>query len=253
MTHAAPMLRAFTISRFMGAVRIPLLVLFVAAPVLADQAVEVRVGKFEAKYTVYSPPSAVCEAEAQWLAEELRSVNSLLEGFLSNGTTFSEAQLPMLEQAGRQLPKLVEVHDASLTALSKCPLGKTPQFQSILEKGTALVTRAKVDVPRLPELARFTRHRVKLDTWEKQRDAQRDAARSSCSPTKSEPFFAQEDEFGLRTFEFCDGGMVAAPPGTAPWHYTPADDAGRDAKTTTMRIQQAKLFPAAQVLVAPKP
>lgn len=231
-----------------------MLVLFCSAPAFAEQTVEVRVGKLEAKYTVYSPASAACEAEPQWLAEELRSVNSLLEAFLSNGTTFSEAQLPMLEQAGKQLPKLVQVHEATLNALSSCSMGKTPQFQNILEKGSALVTRAKVDVPRLPELAKFTRHRVKLDKWEKQRDAQRDAARSGCD-AKGEPkiFFAQEDEFGTRLFEFCDSGIVTAPPGSAPWNYTPPDDAGRDPKTTTMRIQNARLFPAAQVLVAPKP
>lgn len=231
-----------------------LLVSFCSATALAEQTVDVHVGRLDAKYTVYSPPSAACEAEPQWLAEELRSVNSLLEAFLANGTTFSEAQLPMLEQAGKQLPKLVEVHEATLKALSNCPLGKTAQFQNILEKGASLMARAKVDVPRLPELAKFTRHRVKLDKWEKQRDAQRDAARAGCDG-KGEPklFFAQEDEFGTRLFEFCDGGIVTAPPGSAPWNYTPPDDAGRDPKTTTMRIQNAKLFPAAQVLVAPRP
>lgn len=228
------------------------LVLVVAASSFAEQSVDVRIGKLEAKYTVYSPPSDACDAEPQWLAEELRSVNALLEAFLANGTTFSEAQLPMLEQAGAQLPKLVQVHEATLNALSKCSIASSPQIANTLEKGNALVARAKVDVPRLPELAKFTKHRAKLDKWEKQRDAQREASRSECDGTPK-LFFGFEDEFGVRYFEFCDGGIVTAPRTSAPWNFTPADSKSGDAKTTTMRIQQAKLFPAAQLLVAPKP
>ena len=232
------------------------LVLLVATVAHAERAVEVRVGKLEATYTEYAPPAAVCDAEPQWLAEELRSVNTLLEGFLAHGTTFSEAQLPMLEQAGAQLPKLVEVHDATLTALAKCPLGQSPVFAAILEKGAQLVTRAKQDVPRLPELAKFTRHRVKVEKWLVQRDERREAAKASCSGVKPGAptiYFAQEDEFGTRTFEFCDGAQVTSAPGSAPWKYTPVEDAGRDAKVATLRIQHAKLFPAAQLVVAPKP
>lgn len=229
------------------------LIALCAANAIAQQSVEVRVGEQRAKYTAYESAAAVCEAEPQWLAEELHGVNVMLEWFLAQGSTWKESQLPMLEQAAKALPKMVAAQDLALRALPSCSFAKTSRFPEILTVGVPLVDAAKKEVTRLPELAQFVKHRVALEKWEKQRDARREENRARCAGKQGEEvvFFAAADEFGTRTWEFCDGGVVVAPLTASQWHVRTVDDAGRDAKRDIVRIQRAKLFPSNEVMVPP--
>lgn len=228
--------------------------LCVAAPaqVLAQKTVEVRLGEWRASYSLYSSPGAVCEAEPQWLADELDSVNALLDGFLAKGTTrnnaWKESQLPLLEEAARVLPALVDAHAATLTGLEGCELKKTRLFPALLERGQRLVKEARTEVGQLPELVRFTRHRVVLERWEADRMKAQATARETCKKSdKPVIYFAYEDEFGTRRWLFCDDSLVIAPAGKT-WEREP-----KDPKKATLWIQTARLHADGQMSKAPKP
>lgn len=243
----------------MRAVRALLLIVALApCAALAEKSVEVRLGEWRASYTTWDSPSDVCDAQAQWLADELHSVNQLLDAFLAKGTTrngaWKEDDLPLLEQAAKVLPAMVDAQEATLRALEKCELRRTGLFPKLLERGLALVKEAHSEVGRLPELVRFARHRVALERWEKDRLDRATKARESCNGASSADriYFAWEDEFGARHWLFCDDGAVLAPPGKA-WEHQPPEGKARDPKHATMCIQAARLFPEKDLARAPKP
>ncbi|GMU61496.1 MAG: hypothetical protein AMXMBFR34_32590 [Myxococcaceae bacterium] len=237
--------------------RAVLLALTLAAlPAFGQKTVEVRLGDWRASYSTFPSPAAVCDAEAPWLADELQSVNTLLDGFLAmRGGAWTQGHLPLLEQAAKVLPPLLEAVGATLDALSRCPLGSQGRFPELIARGAPLVKEARQEVARLPELIRFVKHRVALDKWEKQRLEALEPARAACKGTKpGEPsvFFAWEDEFGTRHWLFCDGGEVLAPPAKT-WLHQPKDGAKADPRVASMSIQAARLYPEARLLRAPKP
>jgi hypothetical protein len=232
-----------------------ILLLCAAAPAqaLAQKTVDVRLGDWRASYSLYSSPAAVCEAEPQWLADELDSVNALLDGFLALGTTrnnaWKESQLPLLVEAARVLPPMLEAHAATLNGLESCEVRKTRLFPGLLERGQKLVKEARNEVGQLGDLVRFTRHHVVLDKWEQERVKAQAAARANCSKSSAKPviYFAYEDEFSTRRWLFCDDSTVIAPPGKT-WERDPADP-----KKATLFIQTARLHADGQMLKAPKP
>jgi hypothetical protein len=231
---------------------ISLFCLALPAQVFAQKTVEVRLGEWRASYSLYPSAKAVCDAEPQWLAEELDSSNTLLDAFLARGTTrnnaWKENQLPLLEEAARVLPAMVQAHEATLQGLEGCELKNTRLFPALLERGQKLVKEAQIEVGHLPELVRFTRHRVVLERWEKQRLEAQEAARAKCGAgEKPAIYFAYEDEFGTRRWLFCDESVVIAPVGKT-WEREPADP-----KKATLWIQTARLFSEARLLKAPKP
>ncbi|MEW5740984.1 MAG: hypothetical protein AB1938_18835 [Myxococcota bacterium] len=230
-----------------------------AAPAFAQKTIEIRLGEWRASYSTFPSPAAVCDAEAPWLTEELQSVNALLDRFLAHSSTrggaWTQAHLPLLEQAAKVLPPLLEAVGATLDALSTCALGTQGRFPELISRGVPLVKEARAEVGRLPELIRFVKHRVALDKWEKHRAEALDAARSTCQgakPTEPTIFFAWEDEFAVRHWLFCDDSEVVAPP-AKPWLHLPKAGAKADPKQATLSIQAARLFPEAKLLRAPKP
>lgn len=234
-----------------GARLIFLLCLSLPAQVFAQKTVEVRLGEWRASYSLYTSPGAVCDAEPQWLADELDSVNTLLEGFLARGTTrnnaWQESALPLLQDAARVLPALLEAHDVTLKGLAGCELKKTRLFPALLERGQRLVKEARVEVGQLPALVKFTRHRVALERWESERVKSEAEARAKCGQgTAPVIYFAYEDEFGTRRWLFCDDSVVIAPPGKT-WVREPADP-----KKAALWILTARLFAEQQLVRAPK-
>jgi len=115
-----------------------------------------------------------------------------------------------------------------------------------------LVKEAQSEVGRLPELVRFTRHRVVLERWERDRLERQLLARELCKPKDTRIYFAWEDEFGARRWLFCDDSVVLAVPGH-PWEQHPADGTPHDAKVATLAIQTARLFSEGELQRAPKP
>lgn len=230
------------------------LIVLCAANAIAQHSVEVKVGEYRVKYTSYETAASVCDAEPQWLAEELHGVNVVLTWFLAQGSTWQESQLPLLEQAAKAFPPMVAAQDFALRALPGCEVAKSGSFPQILLVGVPLVEAAQKEVARLPELAGFVKHRLALEKWARQRDARRDESRVRCAKKKNAEevvFFAAADEFGTRTWEFCDGGAVIAPLTASQWHVRTVNDAGRDAKRDIMRIQRAKLYPLNEVMKPP--
>ncbi|MFO0595721.1 MAG: hypothetical protein U0228_10460 [Myxococcaceae bacterium] len=233
------------------------LVAVCATPALAQKTVELHLGDWRASYSEYASKEAVCDAEPQWLAEELHSMNVLLDAFLDKGTTrrgaWAEGDLPLLEQAVKVLPAAVKAHEFALGALPSCAVAKSGRLPDILARGQKLLAEAKDEVGRLPELAAFTKKRVKLERWERDRAEAEAAAQATCKgskPTELRIYFAWQDEFGVRRWKFCDGAVVEARP-TKPWDYLVPEGAKSDPKRATLGIQTARLHPEAQVLRAP--
>jgi hypothetical protein len=222
------------------------------AQVFAQKTVEVKVGEWRASYSVYATPEAVCSAEPQWLAEELDSVNTMLDGFLALGTTrnnaWKEHQLPLLEEASRVMPAMLRAHEVTLVGIEGCELKNTRLFPKLIARGRKLVKEAHMEVDQLPQLIRFTQHRVDVERWEKERDEAEEVAKAKCVKAP-EPFiyFAYEDEFGTRKWLFCDDTEVIARAGKT-WERNPPFPA-----KATLWIQTARLHPEAQILKAPKP
>ncbi|MFT3713334.1 MAG: hypothetical protein QM817_37235 [Archangium sp.] len=233
-------------------------VLLLAAPAFAQKTVELRVGEWRASYSQYTSAAQVCDAESQWLAEELHSVNNLLDSFLEKGTTrrgaWSENDLPLLEQGAKVLPAAVAAQEFALDALASCSsLAKSGRFPEILARGAKLMPEAKDEVGRLEELARFTKKRVAVEKWEKQRVEAEALAIETCKGVKAADAkisFAWQDDLGVRRWKFCDGSSVEAAP-NKPWDYLPPEGKPRDAKRATLCIQTARLHPETAMLKAP--
>jgi hypothetical protein len=220
---------------------------------------EARLGEWRASYTVYDSRAEVCEAQPQWLADELQSVNALLAGFLnksaSHNGAWNEADLPLLEQAVKVLPAMVSAQLFALESLERCELRTVGLFPSILARGLPLAKDAKAQLERLPDLVRFAKHRVVIERWEKDRLDQVARARAACrgaKPAETRIYFAYEDEFGARRWLLCDESVVLAPPGKA-WEHLPSPGAPHDLKRATQCIQAARLFSEGSMLHAPKP
>lgn len=234
------------------------LVVLLSAPAWAQKTVELRVGEWRASYSQYSSAAQVCDAEPQWLAEELHSVNNLLDAFLDKGTTrrgaWAESDLPLLEQASRVLPAAVSAQDFALSALGGCSaLVKTGRFPEILARGQKLLPEAKDEVGRLDELTRFTKKRVAVEKWEKARAEAEVLAAETCKGVKAAEAkiaLAWQDDLGVRRWKFCDGARVEAAP-NKPWDYEPPEGKPRDAKRATLCIQTARLHPESAMLKAP--
>lgn len=238
--------------------RAVILVVLAGAPAWAQKTVELRVGEWRASYSVYTSAEQVCDAESQWLAEELHSVSNLLDAFLEKGTTrrgaWSENDLPLLEQGAKVLPAAVAAQEFTLNALSGCSsLVKSGRFPEILARGQKLLPEAKNEIGRLEELARFTRKRVAVEKWEKQRVEAELLAAETCKGVKAAEAkiaLAWMDDLGVRRWKFCDGARVEAVP-NKPWDYVPPEGKPRDAKRATLSIQTARTYPESAMLKAP--
>ncbi len=217
---------------------------------LAQTPIEYRLGDWKATHRVYSPPSAVCEAEPQWLYDELHTVNDLLDGFLARASTrgggWSDAHLPMLEQAVKTLPAVVEAHAAALHALEKCPFATSGLYPQLLERGLKLVPEAQTELSKLPELMRFTRHRGAVERFEKDRAARQKKAKDGCAKPTATIYFSYQDEYRTRFWLFCDGAQVKA---AADKTF---EAEGGDPKQMPAYIRAARFHPDTALLKAPQ-
>ena len=152
------------------------------------------------------------------------------------------------------LPRVLTSHKQTLKALEGCPLGKEGRFPGILTRGLKLTNEAEVELGKLPGLIRFTRHRIALEKWERKRSEAEQRALAGCEERKTEPhvYFAWEDEFQVRHWAFCDGSRVDSAP-AKNYEFVAPLGAEKDSDQATESIQTAKVFPASQILQAPRP
>ena len=244
--------------RILGAISVTLVAsTFIARTAFGADTLEMKVGEYHASYSPFKSAAAVCEAEATWLSDELQSVNTLLDAFLERGTTrrgaWSERDLPLMEQATAVLPRMLASHKQTLKALQGCSLGKEGRFPKILTRGFKVTAEAEAELVKLPGLIRFTRHRIALERWERQRSEAEQRALVDCQERKKEPhvYFAWEDEFQVRHWAFCDGSRVDSAP-AKNYEFVAALGAEKDSDQATANIQTAKFFPASQILQAPR-
>lgn len=239
----------------MSVIRVTLWAALVSAPAWAQQPVEYRLGEWKATVRLYSPPSAVCDAEPQWLYDELEQLNGLLDAFLARASTrgggWGDQHLPMLEQAVKTLPPVVAAHGSSLRALGSCPFAKSGLYPQLIERGLKLVQEAETELAKLPELMRFTRHRAAVERWEKDRAAKQQKAKEGCAKPSPAIYFAYQDEYGTRFWLFCDGAVVHAAVDKT-FAVDPGGSPAQDPKRAPEYIREARFQADATLLKAPQ-
>jgi len=172
--------------------------------------VTVAAGPWRATYRDWSGVD-VCETEPSWLREELDEANDVLERFTSRGGAWRDDELPVLEDAMRALPGLVEAHAKNLEALRRCP--GAPHAAAV-ERGLELVAAAGAGLDGAARLIRFSRQRRDIEAWRRSLEAEREAARERCAADAGAGagiYFAFGDELAGTTWLFCDGAAVNAP------------------------------------------
>lgn len=218
----------------------------------AQKPIDYRLGDWKITYRAYAPASTICEAEPQWLYDELEQVNGMLDAFLVHGTTrggaWGDQHLPLLAQAVKTLPPLVAVHEANLGALERCAFSRSGLYPKLLERGLKLVKEAHLELDKMPELVRFARHRGEVERWDKDRAAKQERAKETCPPEAAKPivYFAWQDEYGTRVWQFCDGVVVRAPV-RKPFEVEPAAT-----KQAPSYVQAARSYPELAILKAPQ-
>ncbi len=174
------------------------------------QQVTVAAGPWRATYRDWSGVD-VCETEPSWLREELDEANDVLERFTAHGGAWRDDELPVLEEASRALPPLVEAHAKNLEALQHCP---GEPHATAVERGLKLVAAARDGLDGASKLLRFSSHRRGIEAWRKSLETERDEARERCAADAGALpviYFAFGDELAGTTWLFCDGAVVNAP------------------------------------------
>jgi len=173
----------------------------------------------------------VCETEPTWLFDELTGVNDLLSNFLdrtpAHGATWSDEQIPLLEEASRTLPRVVQAHADNLALVSRCAYSELGAWPELVKRGHKLVGEARQQLGEAPQVLAFARKRQLLERWEKDRARDEESARAGCDARDGGPspfiYFAWQDDLGRTYWLFCDGAEVTTPTtfGAAEWSPPP--------------------------------
>lgn len=210
-----------------------------------------------ATYRVFTDAS-VCEAEPQFLADELLSVNEVFKRFLrdtpdSSNDAWTDAQFALMEDGLAKLPPLLDTHRTHVTLIGRCGFAKQGAWPEMLSRADTLLdgARARLDVG--PILMKEVRRRTALAEWNRQRLEQQESARRSC-PAKlgaATIYFAYRDEAGRTSYLFCDGALVTVTDGEPKLEPAPAELVGRKAPPAKAYLSAVERYPKAAVLTSP--
>lgn len=212
-----------------------------------------------ATYRVFTD-SSVCDAEPQFVADEFLSVNEVFKRFLretpdNSNDTWTDAQFSLMEDGIARLPPLLETHRQHLRLISRCNFAKTGAWPEMLSRADTLLdgTKARLDVG--PILMKEVRRRTALETWNRERLEQQEAARRAC-PVKTGAatiYFAYTDETQRTSYLFCDGALVTVTRGEPKLEPAPSELTGRKPTSSKTYLSAVERFPRAAVMTAPTP
>lgn len=203
---------------------------------------------------------AICDAEPQFLLDELTLVNSALQRFLNATAStqpedWPEARVQEVESEAPGLERLGDAHRKNLAALEACPFAGGAGFPFIRKRGAELLEGVKGRQAGLARVIDQARHARALAAWKAGLQEQKEAQRGACSPRPRSPqlFLAWRDEQGVTHWKFCDGSEVTAPSSGAMSFDPSLRSIARGQKKFDEKhyLAAAKAWPEAQVLVPP--
>lgn len=158
---------------------------------------------------------AICEAEPQFLLDELTLVNSALQRFLARSESdapgdWPEARIGSVEAEARAVPSVAEPHARNLELLGGCAFARTGGFPWLRDRGKELLAEVAARQEALAAVFRSARAARALAAWQRSTQELREAARSTCPERSRGPrlYFAWRDEKGVTHWRFCDGTEV---------------------------------------------
>lgn len=203
---------------------------------------------------------AICDAEPQFLLDELTLVNSALQRFLratasTRPEDWPEARVQEVEAEATGLHRLAEAHRKNLAALEVCAFAGGAGFPFIRARGAELLDEVRRRQAALGQVIVEARHTRALAAWKEGLQEQKEAQRGVCDdrPRAPQLFLAWRDEQGVTHWKFCDGSEVTAPSSGAMVFDPSLRSLGRGQKRFDERhyLAAAKAWPESQVLVPP--
>ena len=183
-------------------------------------------GSASATYASWAGEAAnICDSEEHWLFEELSSTNQLLDGVLAHssarGGTWADRELPLLEEAVRTLPPVLDALEWSLAALARCPLARRGLFPELLPRARTLVAEARAQLAEGSHILAFDKTSRRWESWDRERAQEQGQAKARCgAPSAPTIYFAYRDELGQVAWLFCDGAQVLSQHG-GPYQFQP--------------------------------
>lgn len=201
----------------------------------------------------------ICDAEPQWLAEELASVNALIRRFLAATDRPSEAEwsreeISVLEQGLAVLPEVLNAHRKNLSAVKRCSFARQAAFVDVLKTGTRQNSDAARRLAAGQELLTDLKAARELEQWRRRIREERAELASFCDGATATIYFAYENEQGDVRYFFCDDAQVTFPNGKqTPEVSRPAGLSGRRLRAWKEGpyVKRAKAFPRSEVRVPP--
>lgn len=221
---------------------------------------EVELAGSRAAFRAYGPGTVdICDAEPQWLSEELASVNALLRRFLTAmdrppGAHWSSEDVRVLEQGLKVLPEVLEAHRKNLAAVRRCSFSRKSAFVDVLKTGTRQTSDALRRLASGQKQLAYLKAAKELDAWHQRIRDERSKLASFCERPSATVYSAYENESGDVRYFFCDDAQVTFPSGgQTPEVSRPPGLSGRRLRTWKEQpyVKRAKAFPQSDVRVPP--
>lgn len=207
-------------------------------------------------------PRAICDAEPQFLLDELTLVNSGLQRFLTASRSTAPADWPEeriaeVEGETQQLPGVLEVHGRNLELLGRCAAAGSAGFPFVMQRGRELVAAVHERMAALGRVVQQARHARALDAWHGELREQKEALRGTCRERARTPqlYLAWRSEKGDTHWKFCDGSEVTAAP-EGPMLFDPSYRSiarGQRRFAENDYLTAVRAWPRTRVLVPPEP
>lgn len=219
-------------------------------------------GTARAEYRDYvGARASLCNAEPQWLADELNSVNGLLSRFLLNTREATNLDAPqqaeeleLLREATRGLPPVMKIHRQNLAELSECGFRRTKAFPELARRGTELLTEAETRLAEAPAALAMIELRSAQRKWEEEVKSREATAKGTwCAPDtavgNADVYFARQAADGQSSWLFCDGLKVESSSGSEPQLVIPEELGRRDRRRIQPQhyLDAAKAYPASEI------
>ncbi len=214
----------------------------------------------------------VCDAEPQWLIEQLRSMNRLLVEWskgaeIEEGAAPTPAQKALIAEGAKVLPPVLDAYGPTLDRIDGCFGGFGGHLKEAPREGHEAVALARAQLKTAPETLERIAAAERLEAWRRSWPERRDQARATWCPagaaaaTSREIFFAYADEAGTTRWLFCDGAEVERPAAsgslslaTPPTPVVPARGKRKLAPPPPPKtyLEAAASYPAKEVERAPR-
>lgn len=204
---------------------------------------------------------AICEAEPQFLLDELTLVNSALQRFLARSEPgapedWPESRIGSVEAEARAVASVAEPHARNLGLLGGCAFARTGGFPWVTDRGKELLAAVEARPKELAGVFQKARAARAMAAWQRSTQELKEAARSTCPERSRGPrlYFAWRDEKGVTHWRFCDGTEVTQGAGQPLTVETSLRALGKRERRPAEKdyLAAVKAWPAAEVHTPPE-